>query len=203
MQCHNWQKYEVRTDETDNSPRSCSLTCDGIQLRKTTPLKSATPGQKIDLSGYSIVVVLDFEDSTSLKSKKAKRIRRHQEDMEIAKKLLADQIAVEIRTAELFDEVTRDPTTEDALVISGAITRYQKGDAAARLMIGLGAGSSYFDAKVQLRDNKTGSEIGSMKLDKQSWALGGSIAATQSVEGFMKGAARKLTKELSRIREGH
>ena len=170
---------------------------------KTTRLEPAASGQDIDLGKYSCVIVLDFEDQTTVKSKKPKKIQRHQEAMLIARKYLADQIAAEIRSTGIFDEVSREPSTKEALLISGSITRYQKGDAAARLMIGMGAGSSYFDADVRFKDNITGSEIGFMKVDKESWGLGGGLAATQSVEHFMQGAARKIAKELSRVKDGN
>ncbi len=76
------------------------------------------------------------------------------------------------------------------------ITRLKKGSAAARLLIGFGAGSSYFDATVRVRDGASGADYGTIMVDKNSWALGGGLASAQSVESFMEGAAKKVAGEL-------
>ena len=69
-------------------------------------------------------------------------------------------------------------------------------------VIGLGAGSSYFDADVVFSDNPSGRRLGQISTDKNSWFLGGGLAAGQSVEGFMHGAAKKVAKELATAKFG-
>jgi hypothetical protein len=49
-------------------------------------------------------------------------------------------------------------------------------------------------ASVNFRDSK-GSSIGVIKVDKNSWPLGGGLAAGQNPEAFMNGAADKIAEE--------
>ena len=39
-------------------------------------------------------------------------------------------------------------------------------------------------------------------VDKNSWALGGALAAGQTVEQFMKASAEKIAEELARAKSG-
>jgi hypothetical protein len=65
-------------------------------------------------------------------------------------------------------------------------------------MIGFGAGSSYLDTKIYLINASTNGQIGAIEVDKNSWAFGGAIASSQTVETFMNGAALKIAKELEK-----
>ena len=62
----------------------------------------------------------------------------------------------------------------------------------------MGAGSAFFEADVQFRDGK-GNSIGQVKVDKNSWALGGGLAAGQSPLTFMDGAAEKIADEAAKL----
>jgi len=73
------------------------------------------------------------------------------------------------------------------------ITRFVEGNAALRFLVGMGAGSSYFDAT----DGASGSSIATLSADKNSWGLGGSLAAGQTVYTFMDEAAKKTAKEVA------
>lgn len=88
----------------------------------------------------------------------------------------------------------------DTLVIDGVITRFEEGNAALRYLIGMGAGSSYFDATTRFRDG-TGAVVGETKTDKNSWVLGGALAATQTPETYMTGAAKKIADEVEKMRK--
>ena len=68
------------------------------------------------------------------------------------------------------------------------------------MLVGFGAGSSYFDAIVELRDGGTGEIIGTIDVDKNSWGLGSLMAAGQTVERFMQGAAKKVAAMLEAAR---
>ncbi len=68
-------------------------------------------------------------------------------------------------------------------------------------MVGLGAGSAYFDAVVEMYDSETNQKLGEIIVDKNSWALGGFLAAGQSVESFMNGAAKKVAEEMQKSKE--
>ena len=117
-----------------------------------------------------------------------------------AGKNFADRIASEIRKTTIFTEVSRAQLTEDAIVISGVITRYEEGSSAMRFWVGMGAGSSYLDAEVNFDDNLNHQELGTIKVDKNSWFLGGGLASGQTVEAFMQVASQKIAKELVRAK---
>ena len=160
----------------------------------------------IDLKAYSRLLVTDFADEASDKAtpelKPVVKIK-----VEAAVKSFPDQIASTVTAAGAFNEVSRAAalSAPDAatLVVRGAITQWTDGSPTKRLLIGFGAGSARFDARIQLLDGGSGDVLGTWIVDKNSWALGGAIAATQTPETFMPGAARNIGDELSkRKREG-
>jgi hypothetical protein len=72
-----------------------------------------------------------------------------------------------------------------------------EGNVALRLLVGMGAGSSYFDANIRLIDGASGATLSTTKVDKNSWGLGGGIAASQTVESFMNQGAKAVAKDAS------
>jgi hypothetical protein len=173
---------------TDTSVAAASATTDAAPA-------TATYGR------YQKVVVLDFEDRTDKARIPDKDRAAYEETMKIAVRDFSDRIAGEIRKTGAFTEVLREPSQDEALLISGGITRYAAGNAMLRLFIGFGAGSSYFDATVDLSDNATGERLAQVVVDKNSWGLGGAIAASQNVEGFMQGAAEKIATDLAKSKQ--
>lgn len=152
---------------------------------------SEAPGA--DLAAFDRVVVVDFEDATKEQSTQSKNAARE----------FPDLIVQQVRASGAFVAVERSgEVTPSTLKLTGRVTRYREGNAAARALIGLGAGSSYFDAVVELRSGETGALIGSIEVDKNSWPLGGLISATQTPRTFMEGAAKKVAKELGERRGG-
>ena len=142
----------------------------------------------LDLSSYNSVVVTEFRDGT-----------KKQNLPEYAGSNFADRIVSAIRSNGVFKTVTNDQAklSGKAMVVGGDITRYAAGNAALRLMIGMGAGSTYFDAKVLISDFTSQDQLGEITVDKNSWALGGAIAAGQTVDQFMNEAAEKIADELA------
>jgi hypothetical protein len=111
-----------------------------------------------------------------------------------------EYISTELRKNGSFASVSRtNKPAAGTLVISGDVTRFVSGNAALRLIVGMGAGSSYFDADVHFTDGSTGKQIGSMKVDKNSWVLGGGLAAGQTPDSIMQGAARNVAKEAAKL----
>ena len=161
-----------------------------------------TPDSRVlpNLSKYTKVIVLDFKDGTMKNIKDAKKHLAYQETVMNAGKNFADRIASEIRKTTIFDEVSRAQLPEEAIVISGVITRYEEGSSAMRFWVGMGAGSSYLDAEVNFGDNLNQQELGTIKVDKNSWFLGGGLASGQTVEAFMQVASQKIAKELVRAK---
>ena len=141
-----------------------------------------------DFSNYNSVVVSDFGDAT-----------KNQNMPEYAGANFADRIISAIREKGTFEKVTDNPQeiSGNTLVVSGDVTRYQEGNSTLKFLIGFGAGGTYFDANVSISDMNTQSQLGVISVDKNSWALGGAIAAGQSVDHFMNQAAKKIADELS------
>lgn len=107
----------------------------------------------------------------------------------------AGPVAAEIRRVKPGVSVTRNGAVRPAtLVVAGEVTRCEEGNAALRALIGMGAGSSYFDAKVRLTDG-TGKALSPVVVDKNSWGLGGLAASTQTVDTFAAAGARKTAEQ--------
>lgn len=165
-------------------------------------LKSIHEEIPLDLSHYTKVVVVDFTDEVTDKTKEAKREEKR-EEMKKAVRDFSDMIASELKKLGIFDEVMREGSMdENTLVVGGKITRHEKGNALARALIGFGAGSSYFEAEVQLQKRGSDEVLAIVKIDKNSWALGGAIAAGQNPEDFMKGAAKKIAAQIYKAKTG-
>ena len=141
----------------------------------------------LDFSSYNSVLVTDFKDGTENRSVP--------EDVGSD---FAERIVGAIRGKEVFDIVTEDPSeiSDRAIVIGGDITRYAKGNAALKLLVGFGAGSTFFDSNVVVSDFTSQEQLGVIVVDRNSWALGGLVAASQSVSDFMNDAAEKIAVEL-------
>ena len=163
----------------------CFLTACGT----TSPLKG-TGGETITSTRrFSKVTVQDFGLSAPAVGEK----------VTASKVYFADRIATEIKKTGKFSSVGRNSKPDsDTLVINGVITKYEEGNAAMRFFIGMGAGSSFFEADVNFRDSK-GTTVGKIKVDKNSWALGGGIAAGQNPETFMNGASDKIAGEAAKL----
>jgi hypothetical protein len=151
-----------------------------LQTRDGTPVEGLT-------ASYKRVIVKDFTHT----------VKDDDGTTPIAALRFADKIADTIRLSKPGADVARNgKAIPGTLAISGEVTRYMEGNAALRLLIGMGAGSSYFDANVYLSDASIGKEIGMIKVDKNSWALGGGLAATQTVESYMTAGAKTTADEV-------
>jgi hypothetical protein len=168
----------------------------------TSPL-TANPqaSGNIDLTTYSRLLVTDFADEASARADpKYKQIVTIKVDA--ARISFPDQIASSVMDWGAFMQVSHAEALAipDAgtLVMRGAITQWEDGNPTMRMLVGFGAGSARFNARIQLLDGGSGEVLGTWLVDKNSWALGGAIAAAQSPETFMSGAARDIGHELSK-----
>lgn len=168
----------------------------------TSGLKSVDEAEVMDFRGYDRIVVLDFADSTNKAAMKADKREVYAAKTAAATRTFADLIAAEIRKTGAYEEVLRESNGEPAVIVSGTIIGYKEGNAAARFLIGMGAGSSYFDAEVLFSDLVSSERLAEVRVDKNSWALGGGLAAGQTVEHFMHGAAKKIARELAEAKAG-
>lgn len=146
---------------------------------------------KLKVSDYKKVIVNDFKDSAS-SSKNDPVILS-------SGKTFADMVASKIESTKLFDSVVRnEKSTDKALLIDGNITKLTEGNSTLRLLVGMGAGSSHFDAKVLFKDNSTKNELADINVDKMSWALGGSIASSQDVNSLMEASSEAVAEEIKK-----
>jgi Domain of unknown function (DUF4410) len=177
------------TPETVSAPTAAQPSTAHAQATKT----------HVDLSGYDKVVVLDFIDGTDTSKLKPEEVHLHNSLMASKLHTFSDLIAQKISETGAYLEVAREPSDGKALVVSGKVTRLVEGNGTLRLLVGFGAGSSYFDAMVQLTDAESGNVIASASTDNNSWALGGGLAATQTVPSFMELSATRIA---ARLRDG-
>jgi len=163
----------------------------------TSSLEAPPEAGVIDLTPYARLLVQDFSDEATARAKpEAQPLLKPK--LDAAVKVFPDQIASVTRANGGFREVAREGAADDeTLILRGAITQYDEGNAALRWVVGFAAGNVNFDARVELVDGASGKTLGTWKVDKNSWALGGGIAATQTPEGFMQEAASKIGTELS------
>jgi hypothetical protein len=151
-------------------------------------LSSSNAQTSAPAAGYTKVIVKDFSQSVADYKVRSK--------VEMAQKTLSDNIASEITKTGKFAQVSRSGTPDaSTLLIGGNIDKFNDGNAAMRLMIGFGAGSSEFDATAVFTDGKSGKSLGTIVADKSSWALGGGIAATQDAESFIPSVSKHIAKE--------
>ncbi len=138
---------------------------------------------------FSKVVVQDFQVS----------VAEHATKAAVTKGRFPELIAGELRKTGRFSSVARTARPDsNTLVISGVVTKYDEGNAVKRGLLGMGFGMAFLEADVEFRDSK-GARIGTIKVDKNSYPLGGWIGATQNPDGFMEGAAKKIAEEAVKL----
>lgn len=170
---------------------------------KDTAAEPAAAAISGDFTRYDSVIVRDFANATEIKTKNAAKREVAEAQAVAAGKRFADKIAEGLKAGGSFASVAREgEPTPTTLVIEGNVTKYKAGNRALRLMIGFGAGSANFDARVSFVDGASGSEISFITVDKNSWFLGGILAAVQTVDDFIDGAATKVAEETVRAKKG-
>jgi len=178
------------------SPSSATAPAPATSASPHGTTHAQEPKPHVDLSGYDKVVVLDFSDGTDTSKIKPDQVDIHNRLMANNLHTFSDLIAQRITETKAYSEVTREASPGKALVVSGQVTRLVEGNGTLRLLVGFGAGSSYFDAMVQLTDSESGTVIANASTDNNSWALGGGLAATQTVASFMDISATRIAAKL-------
>ncbi|MDG1761396.1 MAG: DUF4410 domain-containing protein [Flavobacteriaceae bacterium] len=151
--------------------------------------------KKLNLSQYEYLVVEKVVDKTKKKNTPDYFLEKFQDKLVSSLKQKNIFISVD---KELKDSIYLDKT----LLLRAGVTRYSEGNPALKMLVGFGAGSSYLDALVFLVNAKNNSIIGNIKIDKNSWALGGAIAASQSVDTFLDGSCKKIASEIEKAKTG-
>jgi len=155
----------------------------------TSSLQGARGGAVTSTKKFSKVTVQDFKSSAPEVG----------ENINKGKVYFADRIATELKKRGKFSSIARNAKPDaNTLVIWGTITKYDEGSATKRALLGMGFGMALLEANVEFRDSK-GSPIGSIKVDKNSWPLGGGLAAGQDPQDLMKGPAEKVAEEAAKL----
>lgn len=172
---------------------ACAVICTGCGT--TSNLKTVEGADIRSIQKYSAVSVLDFGNQTGNKTDTSP------EHVKEFGRQFADKVALELQNTKAFEKVTRTTTPQPgSLLVSGIITRCTEGSPGLRLWIGMGAGSSYFDATVEFADTDTTQKLGEILVDKNSWGLGGGAAAAQTIEHFMQEAAKKVAAQVAKAK---
>ena len=174
----------------------------------STSKLNRTEGSTMSLADYSTVYVADFADKTPSKITDAAKLATYRESVKAAGVTFADMIGTNVEKIDTPPSMLRAVPADDAesstgkvLRIEGEITTFQRGNALAKMLLPF-AGSTKFNATVRFIDQATGEKIGEIVVDKNSSPLGGGIAATQTTNKFMSGAAEKVGEQLAIARNG-
>ncbi len=102
------------------------------------------------------------------------------------------------KASKRFDSVTMAGESADAaqptLKVSGEVTKYVKGNRAARYMVGLGAGKTKIMVDVKLTDTATGEVVFNQVVDGDvTWGLFGGDS-----DGAKGGVADELIREMKK-----
>jgi hypothetical protein len=155
----------------------------------TSSLQGAHGAGLTSTRKFSKVTVQDFKNASPEMGEK----------INAGKVYFADRIATELKKRGNFSSVARNAKPDaNTVLISGTITKYDEGSPQKRLWVGMGFGMALLEADVEFRDSE-GVAIGSIKVDKNSWPLGGGLAAGQDPQDFMKGAAEKVAEEAAKL----
>lgn len=142
----------------------------------------------VNLAQYKKVIVLSLKDNKASKPFKGGET-------------FSEYIVAELEKKGIFPVISRKRDKSRAILIDGKVTNYDKGNVVAKMLIGFTAGNSNFDATVNISDNQTGKKLGTILVDKNSWALGGALAVAQTVETLMQSAASSVAEELEKAKK--
>jgi uncharacterized protein DUF4410 len=155
----------------------------------TTSNLQGPQGTMASARRFSKVTVQDFKVAVS----------EHHDEAVSSRVTFPDLIAAEIKKTGRFATVLRNARPDaDTLVIDGVVTRYEEGSVSKRIFLGMGFGMALVEGDVTFRDGK-GANLGRIRVDKNSWPLGGAIAAGQNPHTLMNGAADKIAEEAAKL----
>ena len=161
----------------------------------------ATSERKREIADFRRVVVGEFVANDERKARNDEQAAKRAEAIDVGRKAFSQKIAQELREIGAFDEVLEGEGAGPALKIEGSIDQWEPGNVAARSLVGF-VGKSEFDAIVVFRDLDSGTELGRLKVNRNSWPLpiGTFTNVVQSVEFHMGLAAKRIAHELAKAK---
>ncbi len=168
-----------------------------------TPLQMSLQGNESLFRGHTTAVVMTFQDISDPVGNTDEQRKSYKDTLQVVCKTFAEYLTQELLQNKAYSTVLKDQPTpsESAIIISGFIQKYDKGNTALRFLIGFGAGSSVFHATIEFKDSKSGKILGTISNNGTSWVGGGTIASGQSADVLMRDAAAHVTSELLRVRQ--
>lgn len=168
----------------------------------TSSVQPASGNLTAEAGTYDSLVVRPFRDSTTpdgFATWTADEQQEHRASVKRAGERIATLVISNTKSGSRFKSIGDKPGPGRNLLIDGEITGFSNGVASLRLWVGMGAGSAYLDGVANFKDQKTGKDIGRIVIDKNTWPLGGAIAASQNADSFAEGAAEKIAAEALRF----
>src|SRR5688572_9542161 len=153
------------------------------------------------IADFDRVIVADFAVNDTRPAKDQAEADERAANLEAGREAFAAAIAEEIRATGAFADVAQAKMPPPALQVTGTIDLWEPGNVAARSLVGF-VGKSEFSATVVFSDLETGTELGRVVSDRNSWPLpiGASTNVVQSVEFLMKQAAKRVAAELAKAK---
>lgn len=157
-----------------------------------------TKQAEISIADFDRVIVADFAVNDTRKARDEAQAAQRAANIEAGREAFAEKIVEEIRATGAFAEVARAKMPAPALQVTGTIDLWEPGNVAARSLVGF-AGKSEFSATIVVSDLETGTELGRIVADRNSWPLpiAASTNVVQSVEFLMHQAAKRVATELA------
>lgn len=151
-----------------------------------------------EIKDFDRVIVAEFVVNDTRPAKDAAQAAERAANIEAGRKAFAEKIVEEIRATGAFAEVARAKMPAPALQVTGSIDLWEPGNVAARSLVGF-AGKSEFNATIVISDLESGTELGRIVVDRNSWPLpiAASTNVVQSVEFHMNQAAKRVATELA------
>ena len=102
------------------------------------------------------------------------------------------QRIVDALKAKGFNAKIASGRVKSGLVLSGAVTKFEHGSAAARIMVGMGAGSSNIYTTLQVDDRDHAKTLSKFEVIATSGGQGGIVASGSFMDTHMRDGAEKV-----------
>lgn len=152
----------------------------------------------VDLRPFSVIVVEDFADGVKKKLEDEEANARYHEEVVVAGKKIADEVARRLRESKAFGRVERAAAGEadeiGSAILSGRVTDFRDANLAGRY-IGIGTGAKV-RIEASVRDQKEDRPLGTLKgVYATSW-IPGVANLIQSSDRFIDGLSLRVADEI-------
>jgi hypothetical protein len=161
---------------TPSEPKSS----DGITFRKTDKFEKVWIADGFDFSAYQTLLCNRVTASVTPKDEKER------ERLELLRQTLSKDLAASLEFKHLVPTfATKDTditTNANVLKLDNDIVEFSAGSAAARIMVGMGAGTPRLRVKGQLADLATGKPLIIYELDETAPIFGAAYVSSRNLQ---------------------